>query len=103
MDEGHFRREDAEIERPAACPESNGNEYFKGDSAFLEKPVSVHELEAAVANLPRAELAKFAEWFENYLADAWDRQIEDDIRAGRLDEAGRQADADFEAGRAKPL
>ena len=65
--------------------------------------MSIHELETAVASLPPAELATFAQWFENYLADAWDDRIEGDIRAGRLDEAGRQADADFEAGRAKPL
>jgi hypothetical protein len=65
--------------------------------------VSVHELENAVASLAPDELTAFAKWFENYLADAWDERIEADIRAGRLDEAGRRADADFEAGRAKPL
>ncbi len=65
--------------------------------------MSVHELEAAVAKLPTEELTTFAQWFEEYLADAWDRRIEEDIEAGRLDEAGRQADADFEAGRCKPL
>ncbi len=65
--------------------------------------MSVHELESAVANLPPEELEVFARWFENYWADAWDRRIEEDIRAGRLDEAGRKADADFEAGRVKPL
>jgi hypothetical protein len=61
------------------------------------------ELEAAVAHLPGDELVAFARWFEEYLADVWDRRIEEDIRAGRLDEAGRRADADFEAGRCKPL
>ena len=65
--------------------------------------MSLDELETAVTNLPAEELAVFARWFEEYLADAWDRRIETDIRAGRLDEAGRQADADFEAGRCKPL
>jgi len=65
--------------------------------------VSVHELETAVASLPPADLEAFARWFETYLADEWDRRIEEDIKAGRLDEAGKQADADFEAGRAKPL
>lgn len=70
---------------------------------FWEDAVSVHELESAVANLPPAELEAFAKWFENYLADAWDRRIEEDVRAGRLEEAGRKADTDFEAGRAKPL
>jgi uncharacterized membrane protein YccC len=65
--------------------------------------VSLHELESAVSRLPADELTTFARWFEEYLADAWDRRIEDDIKAGRLDEAGRRADADLEAGRCKPL
>lgn len=65
--------------------------------------MSLRELETAVANLPPTDLASFARWFEEYLADTWDRRIEEDIRAGRLDEAGRKADADFEAGRCKPL
>ncbi len=42
-------------------------------------------------------------WFEEYWADAWDRRIEADIQSGKLDSLGRQADADFEAGRCKPL
>lgn len=65
--------------------------------------MSLDELETAVAKLPAEQLAAFARWFEEYLADRWDRRIEADIRAGRLDEAGRRADADFEAGRCKPL
>jgi hypothetical protein len=65
--------------------------------------VSLQELEAAITQLPEEELTAFAQWFEGYLADVWDRRIEADIRAGRLDEAGRKADADFEAGRCKPL
>ncbi len=65
--------------------------------------MSLQELESAVSQLPADELTAFARWFEEYLADAWDRRIEEDIKAGRLDEAGRRADADFEAGRCRPL
>ena len=65
--------------------------------------VSLNELETAVTRLDGDELAAFARWFEEYLADAWDRRIEADIQAGLLDEAGRRADEDFEAGRCKPL
>jgi hypothetical protein len=65
--------------------------------------VSLHELETAVSHLPSADLAAFAQWFEEFLAEAWDRRIEADIQAGRLDDAGRRADAEFEAGRCKPL
>lgn len=71
--------------------------------AFGDEAVSLQELEAAVSELPEEELTAFAEWFEEYLADAWDRRIESDIQTGRLDEAGRRADADFEAGRCSPL
>ena len=70
---------------------------------FPETAVSLQELESAVSQLPADELTAFARWFEEYLADVWDRRIEEDIKAGRLDEAGRRADADFEAGRCKPL
>jgi hypothetical protein len=65
--------------------------------------MSLHDLEAAITQLPAEELTAFARWFDEYLADAWDRRIEADIRAGRLDDVGRRADADFEAGRCKPL
>ena len=65
--------------------------------------MSVQQLEAAVSDLPLAELDAFARWFEEFLADAWDRRIEGDIAAGRLDDAGREADAQFEAGRCTPL
>ena len=65
--------------------------------------MSVEELETAVTRLSPDEFARFAEWFEEYQAQEWDRQIESDVRAGRLDAAGRAADADFEAGRVTPL
>ncbi|HEV3238182.1 MAG TPA: hypothetical protein VGZ25_14425 [Gemmataceae bacterium] len=63
--------------------------------------MSLNELEAAVTKLEASELRSFARWFEEFLADEWDHQIEADIRAGRLDEAGRRADANFESGQCK--
>jgi hypothetical protein len=65
--------------------------------------MSVEELQAAVAQLPAEELDRFSQWFEEFMADQWDREIEADIQAGRLDAAGRRADKDFEAGRCTPL
>lgn len=65
--------------------------------------MSLHELENAVAQLPANDLAAFAQWFDEYRADAWDRQIEADIRAGKLDKAATDAQADFDAGRCTPL
>jgi len=65
--------------------------------------MSLKELESAVSNLPSAELAKFSEWFAEFMADQWDRQIEQDLAAGRLDGALKRADEHYESGRCKPL
>ncbi|MBK8537035.1 MAG: hypothetical protein IPL59_19235 [Candidatus Competibacteraceae bacterium] len=65
--------------------------------------MSVKELELAVSKLSSEELTRFAQWFEEFMADQWDRQIEADILAGRLDTAGKRADEAFEAGRAIPF
>ncbi len=65
--------------------------------------MSVHDLETAVAELSKEELAGFSRWFEEYVADQWDRQIEADILAGRFDAVGKRAKADYDAGRCTPL
>jgi hypothetical protein len=65
--------------------------------------MSIQELERAISQLSKEELTQLGRWFDEFRAEQWDRQIEADIRAGRLDEAGRRADADFEAGRCTPL
>ena len=65
--------------------------------------MSVDELEVVVSHLSPEELTRFSEWFEEFLAEQWDRQIEADALAGRLDAAGQRADDDFEAGRCTPL
>jgi hypothetical protein len=65
--------------------------------------MSVLELEQAIAKLPSEELSQFAEWFEEFMADEWDRQIERDVAAGKFDKINAKADEDFEAGRCTPL
>ena len=65
--------------------------------------MSVQELESAVSRLAPEEFAHFQAWFEEFAADAWDRQIEEDTRAGKLDHLISQADAEFEAGRCTAL
>jgi len=64
---------------------------------------NVQELEIAVSQLSANELMQFSEWFEEFVADQWDKKIEADILAGRLDAAGKQAEDEFLAGRANPL
>jgi hypothetical protein len=65
--------------------------------------MSVLELEQAISQLPAEELSRFALWFEEFMADEWDKQIERDVAAGRFDKINAKADEAFEAGRCKPL
>jgi hypothetical protein len=65
--------------------------------------MDVKEIESAIARLPPSELAELARWFEEYHARVWDKQIEQDLKAGRLDELIEQAEQDFEGGRCEPL
>jgi hypothetical protein len=65
---------------------------------------TVAEIIEAVKNLPEAEKGEFLERLaEIDFDDAWDRQIEADVKAGRLDKLIAQAEADIAAGRTKPL
>lgn len=65
--------------------------------------MSVEELEKAVASLPPDQFAMFCEWFESFAAYEWDRQLERDIKAGKLDKLADEALADFKAGRCREL
>ena len=59
----------------------------------------VNEIEAAVLRLAPAELDAFRTWFAEFDAAAWDRQMEDDVAAGRLDKLADEAVEDLRAGR----
>jgi len=65
--------------------------------------MSLEEIQVAVSKLPQEDLWAFCGWFDEFRADAWDKQIEDDARSGRLDAVASRADADFDAGRCTPL
>jgi hypothetical protein len=61
--------------------------------------MTLEELQTGVAQLSAADLAAFAAWFEEHLADSWDGQIKADILAGRLDAVTAQAEEAFAAGK----
>ncbi len=61
--------------------------------------MNVEELERIVSQLPSEDLKRFSQWFEEFKADQWDKQIEADILAGRLDSLGEEALRDLREGR----
>ena len=63
----------------------------------------VEQLEQKIQNLPEAELAKFRAWFAEFDANAWDRQLERDTSAGKLDALADKALRDHASGKSRPL
>lgn len=64
---------------------------------------TVEQITGAVKRLPTEDLARFRKWFADYDAAVWDRQLEQDGSAGRLDALAREALRDHQAGRTREL
>jgi len=63
----------------------------------------VESIEREVKDLTPSELAAFRRWFHEFDAQLWDRQIEEDVRKGRLDKLADEALAAHRAGKTKEL
>jgi len=61
------------------------------------------EIEAAIKQLPEQDARRLAAWLQDYLEDAWDRQLEAAAAAGKLDGLIAQAEADIASGNVKDL
>lgn len=59
--------------------------------------MSVKEIETAITQLSATELAELMAWLTEYHAQEWDKQIEDDLEAGRLDALLAQVDDEYDA------
>ena len=64
--------------------------------------MSVQEIESAITRLPVTEVSKLMFWLSEHHARLWDRQIEEDLDAGRLDALLAEVDGEYEAGLARP-
>ncbi len=65
--------------------------------------LSVKEIEAEIARLKPAEIRQVAKWLAEYQAELWDKQIEDDASAGKLDRFIEEALAEHRQGKTRPL
>ena len=64
---------------------------------------TVAEVENALRGMPLPDARSVAAWLQEYLDAQWDRQIDGDIAAGRLDKLAEQSLANYRAGNMKPL
>jgi hypothetical protein len=63
----------------------------------------VERIGVQIRELSPTELAALRSWFAEFDANAWDRQFESDVEAGKLDKFAEQALQDHAAGRSREL
>ena len=64
---------------------------------------TVAEIKAAISRLSLEERADVARCLHEWEDDAWDRQMQQDLAAGKLDRLLAKVDADIEAGKLRDL
>jgi len=63
----------------------------------------VDEIKSAIQQLSLEERAELAKWLYDWEDDEWDRQIADDLEAGRLDKLLHHVYRAFATGTLRPL
>ncbi|HNC84779.1 MAG TPA: hypothetical protein PK999_17125 [Nitrospira sp.] len=63
----------------------------------------VEAIEQQIEKLSSDELAAFRRWYVVFDAEAWDRQFENDVKAGRLDALAEKALRAHTSGQSRPL
>jgi hypothetical protein len=64
---------------------------------------NLENIERQIEALSPEELIQFRAWFLEYDWAAWDRQLEKDVQAGKLDRLVQEARRDHAAGKTTPL
>lgn len=73
------------------------------NNGTIQVMTKLEQIEKSITELSPEELKAFAAWFEALQADIWDRQIEADVKAGRLDKLVAEARAEIAAGKLRDL
>lgn len=61
--------------------------------------MSLQEIEKAIQQLPPQEFKTLMVWLDELRADLWDKQIEADAKAGKLDKLMEQGLKEFSEGK----
>ena len=63
----------------------------------------VEQIEQQIRELSAGEFSELRDWVLEQDWKSWDAQVEADSAAGRLDKIVAEAEADYKAGRTRPL
>ena len=64
---------------------------------------TLSEIEQAIRELPTVEARKLAGWLNEYLNDAWDKQMQTDLATGKLDKFIAKVESNIEANQVRDL
>ncbi|MEI6647867.1 MAG: hypothetical protein WCP12_17655 [bacterium] len=64
---------------------------------------TVQEIEKAIQGLPENELYSFRTWFDEYASSVWEKNFEQDVQRGKLDQLADEAIKDLQANRCTRL
>jgi hypothetical protein len=64
---------------------------------------TVDEIEQAIRNLEPHDLVALRQWFASFDTELWDRQLEQDVAAGRLNWLAEEALRNLSEGRCTDL
>ena len=81
----------------------NGGGLSASACIWYNGPMSVQEIQSAIVELPAGELAALLEWIEERQAEAWERQIAQDVEAGRFDALRQRVREQRQGGQCLPL
>jgi len=71
-------------------------------TANLQDMSTIAEVENALRQMPVKDVWQVAGWLQHYLDEQWNKQIDEDIAAGRLDQLAEKALQHYGAERVKP-
>ena len=82
-----------------------------GNSVYLEEQssgdkvdnVSLAEIKSAIEQLSFEQRAELTAWLHGWNDDEWDQQMKRDIGSGKLDDVLREVEEDIKAGRVREM
>ncbi len=81
-----------------------GRALKKLHNAIMVNEVNtVQDIKRAIEQLHEDDFWKLSEWLIQRHADQWDHQIEEDIRAGKLDKFAEEALREHREGKSRPF
>ena len=64
---------------------------------------TIAEIKQAIMNLPKSDYARLRNWLFKYDWEEWDREFEEDVRAGKLDALAAEVEQAKRQGTMKEL